>query len=153
MALFQTASDAAAGSEKAYRSVRNSTTGTSTVTIAAGTPLILETATASTGGGFVMQALTSTAIINNLFVGFADAALAPDSVGLAQVYGVDSDVVVATAGAAVGAQLIPNVATMITVGASTNGNAGFQGAGGKVTVLVAPSGATQTAAVVFTTAL
>src|SRR5690349_19951848 len=151
--IFQTLSDAASGSEKAFRSVRNSTTGTSTVTIAAGTPLVVETNTGSTGGGFVTQALSSTAIINNLFVGIADAALPPDSVRLAQVYGVVSAVVVATAGASVGAQLIPNIATMITVGARADGNAGFQGAGGKVTVLVALSGATDTAAVLFSSTL
>lgn len=151
--IFQTAMDGAAG-EIGFRSVRNSTTGTSTVTIAIGTPLILETATASTGGGFVMQALTSTSVINNLYVGNAHAALPADSVGLAQCYGVDTDAVVATAGAAVGAQLIPNIATFITVGGSTAGNAGVQGGGsGAVTVLVAPTGATQAAAVVFVRAL
>lgn len=151
--IFQTVGDGSAG-EVAFRSVRNSSTRTSTVTIAAGTPLILETATASANGGWVAQALTSTSLVNNLYVGNAHAALNPDSVGLAQVYGVDTDAVVATAGASVGAQLIPNVATFVTVGASTAGNAGVQGGGsGALTVLIAPSGAAQAATSVFVRAL
>jgi hypothetical protein len=151
--IFQTAMDGAAG-DIAFRSVRNSTTNTSTVTIAIGTPLIVETATASTGGGFVMQALTSTSVINNLYVGNAHAALNPDSVGLAQCYGVDTDAMVATAGASVGVQLIPNIGTLITVGGSTAGNCGVQGGGsGALTVLVAPTGATQAATPVFVRAL
>jgi hypothetical protein len=151
--IFQTVMDGAAG-EIAFRSVRNSLTATSTVVIAAGTPLILETATASTGGGFAMQALTSTSVINNLYIGNAHAALAADTVGLAQCYGVDTDAVVATAGASVGAQLIPNIGTLVTVGGSTAGNCGVQGGGsGALTVLVAPSGATQAATPVFVRAL
>lgn len=151
--IFQTAMDGAAG-EVAFRSVRNSTTGTSTVTIAAGTPLNIETATASTGGGYVAQCLTSTSVINNLYVGNANAALPADSVGLAQCYGVDTDAIVATAGAAVGVQLIPNIATLITVAGSTAGNAGVQGGGsGALTVLVAPTGATNVATPVFVRAM
>lgn len=151
--IFQTAMDGAAG-EVAFRSVRNSTTGTSTVTIAAGTPLILETATASANGGYVAQAKTSTDVTNNLYVGNANAALPADSVGLAQCYGVDTDAIVATAGAAVGIGLIPNVATLITVAGSTAGNAGVQGGGaGALTVLIAPTGATQAATSVFVRAL
>lgn len=138
----------------AFRCVRNSTTGTSTVTLAAGTPINLETATASANGAWAAQALTSTSVVNNLFIGMLHAALAADKVGLVQTYGVDTDAIVATAGAAVGAQLIPNVATLITVGASTAGNCGVQGGGsGALTVLVAPSGAAQAATSVFIRAL
>lgn len=151
--IFQTAMDGTTN-EVVFRSGHNSTTGTSTVVIAAGTPLVIETNTASTGGNYVMQALTSTSVVNNLYVGNANAALAADSVGLVQVYGVDADAIVATAGASVGAQLIPNIATLITVGASTAGNCGVQGGGsGVLTVLVAPSGAAQAATPVFVRAL
>jgi hypothetical protein len=147
--MWQTVADGGAG-EIALRAVRNSTTGTSTVTIAIGTPLVLETATASTGGGYVRQAVTSTDITNNLFVGVAYAALNPDSVGLAQVYGVNANAFVATAGASVGVQLIPNIGTFITVGTNTNGNVGVQGGGsGALTVLVSPSGAANVATAVF----
>lgn len=153
--IFQTGMDPSNTlAESVFRSVKNSTTKTSTVTIAAGTPLILETNTASTGGGWVRSALTSTAADNNLYIGNAHAALPSDSVGLAQCYGVDTDVVVATGGASVGAQLIPNVATLITVANSTAGNCGVVGGGsGVLSVLVAPSGATQAATAVFVRAL
>lgn len=151
--IFQTAMDGAAG-EIALRSVRNSTTGTSTVTIAAGTPLVLETNTASTGGGYVMQALTSTSVVNNLYVGNANAAIAPDSVGLAQCYGVDTDAVVATAGASVGAVLVPNIATLVTAAAfgTAGGSMGINTAA-SIVVLVAPSGAAQAATPVWVHAL
>lgn len=151
--IFQTAMDGAVG-ELAFRVIRNSTTGTSTVTIAAGVAMNLETATASANGVFAALALTSTSVVNNLFIGMNHAALPADKVGLVQVYGVDADAMVATAGAAVGAQLIPNIGTLVTVGASTAGNCGVQGGGaGVLTVLVAPSGATQIAASVFVRAL
>jgi hypothetical protein len=150
--IFQTAQDGT--NDVAFRAVRNSTTKTSTVTIAAGTPIILETATASANGGFAGQALTATSVVNNLYLGQLPAALPADSVGLVQTYGVDTDAIVATAGAAVGAQLIPNIGTLITVGASTAGNCGVQGGGsGALTVLVAPSGATQAATSVFIRAI
>ena len=150
--IFQTVGDGT--NEMAFRSVRNSTTRTSTVTIAAGTPLVLETNTASNNGGWVRQAATSTDITNNLYVGNCHAALSPDSVRLAQCYGVDSDAVVATGGASVGVSLIPNVATLVTVGNSTAGNAGVVGGGsGVLAVLVAPSGAAQAATSVFIRAL
>lgn len=150
--IFQTVSDGTG--EIALRAVRNSTTGTSTVTIAAGTPAILETATASANGGWAAQAITSTSIVNNLYIGNFHAALAADKVGLVQCYGVDTDAVVATGGASVGAQLIPNIGTLVTVGASTAGNCGVQGGGsGALTVLVAPSGAAQAATSVFVRAL
>lgn len=152
--IFQTVLDASTLAETAFRSVKNSTTQTSTVTIAAGTPLVLETHTASNNGAWVMQALTATSVINNLFVGMAHAALNPDSVGLAQVYGIDTDAVVATAGASVGVLLRPNVGTLATVGDSTAGNSGVVGGGaGVLTVLVEPSGAAQAATSVFVRAL
>jgi hypothetical protein len=149
--IFQTAMDGSAG-EVAFRSFRNSTTGTSTVTIAAGTPLILETATASANGGWANIALTSTSVINNLYIGNSNAATPADTVGLAQCYGVDTDALVATAGASVGQQLVANVATFITVGTSAVFTPGVQG-GGCVTVLIAPTGATNVASTVFVRAL
>jgi hypothetical protein len=146
--IFQTAMDGGAG-ELSFRSFRNSTTGTSTVTIAAGTPLVLETATASANGGWANVALTSTSVINNLYIGNSNAATPADTVGLCQCYGVDTDALVATAGAAVGVQLIPNVGTFITQGTvSTVFTPGVQG-GGAVTVLIAPTGATNVASTVF----
>ena len=153
MPSFQTAMSGNVN-DMAFRAFRNSLTGTSTVSIAAGTPVVLETNTASANGYHAMQALTSTSVVNNLYIGNAHSAVAADSVGLVQCYGVDTDAVVATAGASVGAQLIPNIGTFVTVGASTAGNAGVQGGGsGVLTVLVAPSGATQAATSVFVRAL
>jgi hypothetical protein len=149
--IFQTAMDGSAG-EVGFRSFRNSTTNTSTVTIAAGTPLVLETATASANGGWANIALTSTSLINNLYIGNSNAATPPDTVGLCQCYGVDTDALVATAGAAVGVQLVANVATFITVGTSTLFTPGVQG-GGAVTVLIAPTGATNVASTVFVRAV
>lgn len=152
--IWQTAMDAVSAAETVFRSVRNSTTKTSTVTIAAGTPVVLETATASADGAFVMQALTATSVVNHLYVGNVHAALAADSVGLAQCYGIDSDAVVATAGASVGVQLRPNIATLASVGSSTDGCLAVTGGGANVlTVLVATSGAAQAASPVFIRAL
>jgi len=152
--IWQTAMDAVSAAETVFRSVRSSLTKTSTVTIAAGTPVVLETATASADGSFVMQALTATSVVNHLYVGNANAALPPDSVGLAQCYGIDSDAVVATAGATVGVQLRPNIATLASVGSSTDGCLAVTGGGANVlTVLVGTSGAAQAASPVFIRAL
>jgi hypothetical protein len=152
--IFQSAMDPKTAQETIFRAVRSATTKTSTVTIAIGTPLVLETATASADGAFVRQAATSTDITNNLYVGNAHAALNPESVGLAQCYGVDTDAVVITAGASVGANLIPNVASLATVGTNTNGNPGVVGGGaGVLTVLIAPSGAATASTSVFVRAL
>lgn len=150
---FQTAVDSSAA-ERVFRAVRNSTTGTSTVTLAVGTPLILETNTGSADGVFVKQAVTATAIINNLYVGNVHVALPADTVGIAQCYGYDDDAVVLTGGADAGALLVPNIASFQTVGASTAGNPGLQGGGDRaVVVLVAPSGAATAATKVFINAL
>jgi hypothetical protein len=153
--MFQTGMDGGAG-DLGFRSFRNSTTNTSTVTIAAGTPLILETATASANGGWANIALTSTSVINNLYIGNSNAATPPDTVGLCQCYGVDTDALVATAGAAVGVPLIPNVATFITAAVSTGTAQVFTPGvlgGGVVTVLIAPTGAAQVASTVFVRAV
>lgn len=153
MPTFQTALDGNVN-DTAFRAFRNSTTGTSTVSLAAGTPIVLETNTASNNGYHAMQALTSTSVVNNLYIGNCHASVGADKVGLVQCYGVDDDAVVATAGASVGAQLIPNIGTFVTVGASTAGNCGVQGGGsGVLTVLTAPTGATQAATDVFVRAL
>jgi hypothetical protein len=62
--------------------------------------------------------------------------------------------VVITAGASVGANLIPNVASLATVGTNTNGNPGVVGGGsGVLTVLIAPSGAATASTSVFVRAL
>ena len=149
--VFQTVMDGT--NDVAFRAIRNSTTGTSTVTLAAGVPIILETATASANGGWARAALTSTAVDNNLYIGNLHAALAADSVGLVQAYGVDTDAIVATAGASVGAVLIPNVGTFVTVaGSQTSCTPGITWAK-QVVVLVAPSGAAQAATSVFVQAL
>ena len=58
--IWQTAMDATSVAETVFRSVRNSTTKTGTITHAAGAPLILETATASADGAFVQAAPTAT---------------------------------------------------------------------------------------------
>ena len=152
--IWQTGMDATTAQETVFRAVRSSLTKTSTVTIAAGTPLVFETATASADGAFVGQALTATSIINHLFAGMNHAALPADSVGLAQIYGIDTDASVTTGGAAVGAQLRPNVAALATVGSSTDGCLAVTGGGaGVLTVLVAPSGAATVATSVFVRAM
>lgn len=146
--IFQTVLDGST-QEVVFRAVRNSTTKTSTVTIAAGVPLILETATASANGIFAAAALTFTSVINNLFIGMNNAALPADSMGLCQVYGVDTDAIVATAGAAVGASLVPNIGTLVTVAAAGTGTLPGVLTAPTAAVLLAPSGAAQVATSVF----
>jgi len=133
-----------------FRAVRNSTTKTSTVTITRGSPIVLETVTASADGVYARQALTSTAVDNNLFIGYAHASINPDSAGLVQAYGVDDDVAILTGGASVGAVLIPNVASSVTAG--TTVTPGISTAA-KAVVLVAPSGAAVVNGKVFVSAL
>jgi len=152
--LFQTAVDPKTMTEKVFRVIRCSTTETSTVTILAGSPLILESATASADGSFVRQALTKTAADNQLFIGNAHAALVGGAVGLAQVHGYDDDAIVLTGGASVGAQLVPNVGSWATIGSSTDGNCGVTGGGaGVASIIVAPSGAATVASKVLLRAL
>lgn len=146
--IFQTVMDGT--NDVAFRAIRNSLTGTSTVSIAAGSPVILETATASANGGWARQALTATAVDNNLFVGLAHSAIAADSVGLVQAYGVDTDAVIVTAGASAGAVLVPNVGSLATTGTTvTPGIATAK----QLVVLVAPSGAATATSSVFVQAL
>jgi hypothetical protein len=149
--IFQTVMDGT--NDAGFRAIRSSTTITSTVSIAAGTPVILETATASANGGWGRQALTATAVDNNLFVGHAHTRINPDSVGLVQCYGVDTDVIVATAGASVGAVLIPNVATLSVAATIASGFSPNIATAKQIVVLVAPSGAAQAATSVFVQAL
>ena len=152
--IFQTAMDAVSAAETVFRSVRNSTTKTGTITISAGQPVILETATASADGAFVKIGVTATAAINHLYVGNCHAAINPDSVGLAQVYGIDTDAIVVTGGAAVGVPLRPDSGSFGTVGSSTDGCLGVTGGGaGVLTVLIAPTGAATVASTVFVRAL
>lgn len=146
--IFQTVMDGT--NDVAFRAIRNSLTGTSTVSIAQGAPVILETATASANGGWARAAITSTAVDNNLYLGNAHEAIAADSVGLVQAYGVDDDAVVLTAGASVGAVLIPNVGSLATAG--TTVTPGISTAK-QVVVLVAPSGASVADTKVFVQAL
>ena len=94
--------------EARFRCIVNSLTASTTITagtIAIGTPVIFETATASlptpnTGvtlpgtniNNFVNKPATATSIVNNLFAGIVAAAprsdyLEREAVGLAQVYG------------------------------------------------------------------
>jgi hypothetical protein len=152
--LWQTAVDPKTMTEKVFRVVRCSTTETSTVTILAGSPLVLETATASVDGSWVRQAATKTDVTNHLFVGNAHSALVGGGVGLAQCHGYDDDVIVLTGGASVGVQLVPNVGSWGTVGSSTDGCLAITGGGANIaTVLVAPTGAATVASKVFLRAL
>lgn len=147
--VFQTAMDGSLNNV-AYRAFRNSLTGTSTVSIAAGAPVILETATASANGAWGRNALAATAVDNNLYIGNAHALVGADKVGLVQSYGVDSDALVVTGGASVGAVLIPGVGALATAGTTiTPGIATAK----QAVVLVAPSGAATAATSVFVQAL
>ena len=152
--IFQTAMDATSAAETAFRSIRNSTTKTGTITWLAGQAIVLETATASADGSFGLLSLTATSAVNHLYVGNAHAAINPDSVGLVQCYGIDTDAITVTGGAAVGTPLRPNVGSLATVGSSTDGCLGVTGGGaGVLTVLIAPSGAATVASTVFVRAL
>lgn len=112
--------------ETVLRIVQNSNplSGTSTNTLAIGSPVILETNTASLPStttsttqqkqNYVNRPATQTSIVNNLMVGVLVRGprtdyLEREALGLAQMYGVcTAAVVVPTGGAGVGAALIPN---------------------------------------------
>ena len=152
--IFQTAMDAVSAPETVFRSVRNSITKTGTITWIAGQSLVLETATASADGSFGLLSLTATSAVNHLYIGNCHASINPDSVGLCQVYGIDTDAIVVTGGAAVGTPLRPNVGSLATVGSSTDGCLGITGGGtAACIVLIAPSGAATVASTVFVRAL
>lgn len=102
--------------EVAFRSVQNGYTKTLTASsIAAGGPVVLSTHTASNNGQFVQYPATSTSIVNNLYIGNAHAAIAPEDVGLVQVYGYDSDadVQILTTTQNVGQVLIPDSTNLL----------------------------------------
>lgn len=113
--IFQTGM-AAELAEMAFRAVRSSLTATSaTAAIQAGEPLLLETATASADGMFAMRVLSSTDPINNLYIGNAVASIAHESVGLAQCYGIDTDVrLLQNVTAAPGQLLTPELNSTVT---------------------------------------
>lgn len=79
--------------ETVFKAVKSSlsATVTSTDRLAAGEPVILATHTASNNGIFVQRPATSTAIINNLYVGNVDAQIEHEGLGLVQCHGYDSD--------------------------------------------------------------
>jgi len=111
--------------EKGYRSAVNSATATLTITagsIAIGSPVILETSTASLNGYNVRRPATSTSLVNNLFQGIVARVpqvnptyLDREQEGLVQVYGYYPTAIVQrlTAGSAVGACLIPESLQML----------------------------------------
>lgn len=90
--IFQTAmTDSLA--EMAFRAVQSSVTATATSTsrLRTGEPVILATHTASNNGMYAQSAATSTAIINNLYIGNVHQTIEHESLGLVQCYGYDSD--------------------------------------------------------------
>jgi hypothetical protein len=163
--LWQSAVDKTTA-EKGFRSVVNSITASATITagsIAVGTPLVLETNTASNTGYFVNKPATSTSIVNNLFVGILSAApnanptyLDREQNGLCQVYGTYPTAIVLrpTAGASVGALLIPeslgfmtpSVGPVTAAATSTSGHTEVPALGGLAALMVAlaTSAATET---------
>jgi hypothetical protein len=122
---FQSATDPRMA-ETCFRVVQNAATATQTLTaasIALGAPVVLATNTdslpssvVSNSQNFVQKPATATSIVNNLFVGLlarvpgTKTYLAGQEVGLAQNYGpyLSGIVLRATAGASVGAVLVPN---------------------------------------------
>lgn len=156
--IFQTVMDPTSLAETAFRAVRSSLTRTSTVTWAAGTPVVLATNTASNDGAYVALPATSTSIVNNLYAGNLHAAMPADTVGLVQVYGIDDDAIVQvkTDAQNPGAVLIPNsipflfsVSGPVTAAAtSTSAHTEVPALGGFAYLLeaVASSSATATAA-------
>ena len=80
--------------EKVFKAVKSSIseTVTSTDRLAHGEPVILATSTASNAGIYVQRPATSTAIINNLFVGAVESTLIEHGgLGLVQCHGYMSD--------------------------------------------------------------
>lgn len=91
--MFQTAMSGDLA-EKVFKAVKSSITETATSTdrLAHGEPVILATATASAAGIYVQRPATSTAIINNLFVGAVDSTVIEHGgLGLVQCHGYLSD--------------------------------------------------------------
>ena len=145
------------GAETAFRSVQNAYTKTLTASsISAGAPVVLATNTASNNGQYVQYPATSTSIVNNLYVGNAHAAIAPEDVGLVQCYGYDSDakLQILTTTQNVGQVLIPDSTNLLfavsgpaTAGtASTATHAEVPALGGLAIIMetIASSSATST---------
>lgn len=113
--IFQTGMSAELA-EMAFRAVRSSITGTDTTAVLqAGEPVLLATATASADGQFVQRVLSSTDPINNLYCGNIVATIAHEALGLAQVYGVDTDCrLLQNITASPGQLLIPELNSTVT---------------------------------------
>ena len=107
--------------------VTKTVTNTSVTLPIKGGPVVLATNTAWSDGTYVIPALTSTSIVNNLLQGVAydypelrpntAGRWAGESQGLVQVYGYapDAKVQIATSAQAAGLALIPNVNEFISV--------------------------------------
>lgn len=126
--------------EKVFRVGVNANTATLTITagsIAIGSPVIVETASASANGYHINRPATSTSVVNNLYIGNLHDApgtkiyLDREEVGLVQCYGYDDDAIVQvlTSTSLAGQILIPSTLQFLIP------------AGGPVTV----SAATETA--------
>lgn len=157
---FQTAM-ASGFAEKVFRSVKNCYTKTLTASsFVAGAPVVLATATASIDGCYAQYPATSTSIVNNFYLGNADAAISPEGVGLVQCYGYDDDAVVQvlTDTQAVGVPLLCEASFLFNSGGlyvpyvaastGTSAHLAYGGAGGLVFLAetIATSSATDTGA-------
>lgn len=128
--IFQSAMSSAL-SEIVLRAARNGVTKTVTNTSVTlpivGGPVVLATATASYDGTYIGPAVTSTSVVNNLFLGLAydypelrtstAARWGGESQGLVQCYGLyaTAKMQIATSAQAAGSALIPNVNELISV--------------------------------------
>lgn len=159
---FQTAVDKETA-EKAFRAVVSAYTATGTITaasIAIGSPVVLETHTASNNGYHARRPATSTSLVNNLFVGNlhdapgTKAYLDREEIGLVQVYGIDDDAIVQilTAAVSVGSVLTPESLQFLipvggpVTGATTAANVEVPAIGGLAIIMeaIASSSATST---------
>ena len=128
--IFQSAMSAALAEivlKSARCGVTKTVTNTSVTLPIKGGPVVLATNTAWSDGTYVIPALTSTSIVNNLLQGVAydypelrtntAGRWAGESRGLVQVYGYapDAKVQIATSAQAAGLALIPNVNEFISV--------------------------------------
>lgn len=154
--------------EKVFATFRNSVTATATATaktLERNAPVVICTHTASANGYDIQAPATGTSIVNNLFVGIADAF--PDTTtgqtgtwngedaGQVQVYGYRNGLIylAASAAAAVGDLLIPDVAygrgNLTPVGSPTTNtatttNAAVPALGGLCVAVAAVASATAT---------
>lgn len=131
---FQTAT-AGAENERVFRVARNSFTKTATITAASfvrGNPVILTSASASANGYDIVHPDTAGQNANELYLGnvhdFPDTTpnrtgvWQPEDTGLVQIYGLDTDAVIANATVtqAAGLLLVPTTGSrLVTIGPLT----------------------------------